>query len=201
MGPKYRKVGEGRKFPADLSADCRAGALLPPVGDDELLVQSYLHNFFVRETTTQPYELYINDVYLKHNFAETKIVQGLGEPEEWYSLLPPEKYQALKERIDLDFAPTNAKNFSADDPVSFDVFVKHVKTLIVKVFEVNTSKCVFWLMLTTIVLSRLSKANSCKPSAFECRVVTAAAETVLTRDQAHLMPWHVDCCMSADEAR
>ena len=54
-------------------------------------------------------------------FAETKIVNGLGEPEQWYSLLPPEKYQALKDRVDLDFASTNRRYFAADEPVQLDV--------------------------------------------------------------------------------
>ena len=53
------------------------------------------------------FEPYVNDVYLKHLFAETKIVDGLGDPEQWASLLPPEQFQQLKERVDIDFAFTN----------------------------------------------------------------------------------------------
>ena len=71
--------------------------------------------------------------------AETRILHGLGEPEQWYSLLPAEKYQALKDRVDLDFAPTNPQYFAADQPVQLDVHVKNVNTLIVKVFEINTT--------------------------------------------------------------
>ena len=54
---------------------------LPPVGNDEPLVREYLHHFFVDENTTKPYEPFINDIYLRHNFAEVKIVNGLGNAE------------------------------------------------------------------------------------------------------------------------
>lgn len=136
--PKYLELESSRKFPVDLSANYEPFTLLPVVGDDEPLVREYLQHFFVKETTYKPYETYINDVYLKHIFAETKIVNGLGNAEEWYSMLPPEKYQALKERIDIDFAPTNKRSFAADDAVSVDLFVKNVPNLVVKVFELNT---------------------------------------------------------------
>ena len=135
---KYMQLEENRRYPADLNANYQPFTLLPVIGNDEPLVRSYLHQFFVKETAYKPYETYINDIYLKHNFAEVKIVNGLGEPEQWYSLLPPAQYQALKERIDLDFAFTNQKHFAADEAVSLDLHVKNVETLIVKVFEINT---------------------------------------------------------------
>jgi len=135
----YMKLENSRRWPANLNADFRSVTMLPPVGNDEPLVRSYLHHFFIKETATKPYETYINDIYLKHNLAETKIVNGLGEPEQWYSMLPPAKYQALKERIDLDFAFTNKRHFAVDVPVTLDLYVKNVKSLIVKVYEINTA--------------------------------------------------------------
>ncbi len=88
---------------------------------------SYLAHFFQKETGWKAYESYVNDLYLKHLFAETKIVNGLGDEEQWASLLPPEMFQALKERIDLDFAPTNKTHFAPDDVVSLDLDVKNVQ--------------------------------------------------------------------------
>ncbi|MBC8353133.1 MAG: hypothetical protein H8E66_14145 [Planctomycetes bacterium] len=136
--PKFLQSNENRRYAADLNANFEAFTLLPPVRNDEPLIRSYFHHFFVNETATKPYEPFISDTYLRHNLAETKIVNGLGEPEQWYSLLPPDRYQALKDRIDLDFAPTNPKFFTANDPVSLDLHVKNVETLIVRVFEINT---------------------------------------------------------------
>ena len=133
----YVRRQEVRRYLANLGANFQQFDMLPPVGNDEPLVRSYLMHFFRTEHTYQPYATYINDEYLKHCFAETQIVNGLGDMEQWYSMLPPAKYQALKERVDLDFAPTNKTLFTVDDPVTLDLHVKNVKTLIVKVFEIN----------------------------------------------------------------
>ncbi len=138
MNRKYMETEASRRYACDLNADYQGVTLLPPVGDDEPLVRDYLQHLFVKETTTAPYEPFLDDIYLKHLFAETKIINGLGEGEQWYSMLPPEKYQALKERIDIDFAFTNKKVLAAEGPVSLDLYLKNVQTLIVKVFEINT---------------------------------------------------------------
>jgi hypothetical protein len=136
--PEFLDQAENRRFAANLGADYASVTLLPPVGDDEPLVRSYLQHFLVDEPDYKAYEPFILDTYLKRQFAETKIVNGLGEGEQWYSLLPPAEYQALKERVDLDFAFNNQRLFAAEAPVSLDLYVKNVGTLIVKVFEVNT---------------------------------------------------------------
>ena len=136
--PKYMEAVERRQFAANLQADFSGTTMLPIVGDDEPLVRSYLAQFFVEAADYKLYEPYVSDTYLKQLFAETKIVNGLGEGEKWYSLLPPEMYQQLKQRIDLDFAFTNKTELAADDSVGLDLYVKNVETLIVKVFEINT---------------------------------------------------------------
>ena len=53
-------------------------------------------------------------------------------------MLTPEQYQALLERIDLDFAASNQENFEVDEKVELELFTKNVDKLIVKVFEINT---------------------------------------------------------------
>jgi hypothetical protein len=137
--PSYLQLEQNRRYPADLQADFRTMTMLPIVGDDEPLVRSYLHHFFVDETSAKAYAPYVSDEYLRHHLAETKIVNGLGEAEQWYSWLSPAKYQALKDRIDLDFAHTNRRQFAPDETVALDVDIKNVRTLIVKVFEINTT--------------------------------------------------------------
>lgn len=127
-----------KQFPADLNVDLRPGTLLPPVGNDEPLVRSYLQHFLLDAANPKEFEPYINDVYLKHLFAETKILNGLGEPEQWAALLPAELFQQLKQRVEIDFAPTNRTTFAADEQVTLDLHVKNVGSLIVKVFEINT---------------------------------------------------------------
>ncbi|MBC8290954.1 MAG: hypothetical protein H8E37_11630, partial [Planctomycetes bacterium] len=137
--PKYLQRPEHVRYQANLGVDYSKQILQPPVGSDEALVRSYLTHFFKDAASWQDYEAYINDSWLKSTFAETKIVNGLGDAEQWSSLLSPAEFKALKERIDLDFAHTNKKVFGRDEPVSVDLSVKNVKSLIVRVFEINTA--------------------------------------------------------------
>lgn len=127
-----------RQFPADLNNNYGGHTLLPPVGNDEPLVRTYLMHFLRDAADAKEFEPYINDVYLKHLLAEVKIVNGLGDAEKWASLLPPEQYKQLKERVDIDFAFTNKVSFTSDEPVQLDLHVKNTGTLIVKIFELNT---------------------------------------------------------------
>ena len=129
---------DSHRHPADLNGEYLPVTLLVRVGPDEGIVKSYLKHFFVDLASPKEFEPYINDVYLKHLFAETKVEHGLGEPEVWASQLPPDLFAQLKDRVDIDFAHTNKTDFAADEPVKLDLFVKNVPNLLVKVFEVNT---------------------------------------------------------------
>lgn len=127
-----------KQFPANVSVDLRPGTLLPPIANDEPLVRSYLQHFLLDAANAKEFEPFINDIYLKHLFAETKILNGLGEPEQWAAMLPAELFQQLKQRVEIEFDPTNRTTYSADEAVALDLHVKNVGTLIVKVFEINT---------------------------------------------------------------
>ena len=138
MNVDYLRSPEQRSWHANLGANFQGVTLFPPIHNDEQLVREYLSIFFLKETDIKPYAQYVSDVYLRKLLAETKIVNGLGDPEKWASLLSPEEYRALKDRVDLDFAPTNPDEFAPDDPVSLDVSVKNVRNLLIKVYEINT---------------------------------------------------------------
>ena len=138
MARDWMNRAESRNWPADLNADYTPWTLLPRVGADEQLVRRYLKELFLKADSPKEYEPFINDVFLRHVFAETKIENGLGDPETWASQLPPEQFRQLKDRVDIDFAFTNKTDFAADEPVRLDLFVKNVPNLLVKVFEVNT---------------------------------------------------------------
>ncbi len=127
-----------RRFPAPIDTDFSGLTLLPPVGSDEELVRSYLKHFLVDAEGYKEFEPFVDGDYLRHLFAEVKVENGLGDSERWATMLPPEMFKALRERIDIDFAPTNKMDFSVDAPVVLDVAIKNVPTLMVKVFEVNT---------------------------------------------------------------
>jgi len=107
--------------------------------NDESLVADYLDHFFVDAKDFKPFDEYLLDTWLKVRFAETKILNGQGDMEKWYSLLnDPGYYQNLKDRVQISFPPQNRTVFRAGDPVRLEVDIKNVETLQVKVFEINT---------------------------------------------------------------
>ena len=112
--------------------------MLPPVGNEEPLVCDFLLHFFAAAPDYQAYLPWIRDDFLKRLFAEAKITSGAGTPEQWSSLLSPDDYRRLMERVDIDFAPDNPVVFGPGDAVQLQAFVKNVPNLIVKVYEINT---------------------------------------------------------------
>jgi len=139
VNPKYLENPQFRDSQARYGMDFSAVTLMPVVTGDEALIRDYLAHFFVTEESYLPYQEYLRDTYLREVLAETKILKGIGDMEKWYSLLnDPGKYQALKERIEIEFAPVNKNFFTLAEPVTLEVDIKNVKTLIVKVFEINT---------------------------------------------------------------
>jgi hypothetical protein len=136
--PAYLQRPEHRHVRANLNASFEAYTLLPPVIGDEPLVRDYLEHFLKDAASYRPYADYIDDNYLKRVYAETKIVNGVGDMEQWYSLLTPQQVKDLKERVDLEFLPANPEVFRQDDPVELELAVKNVEKLIVKIYEINT---------------------------------------------------------------
>jgi len=129
---RYRRSGEivdtNRSFATSLQR----------IGNDEPLVRAYLMHFFRTEDSYQPYTETVRSDYLRRVFAETKILYGIGDMERWYSLLnDPAYYERLKERVEIEFAPTQHRHYAVNDPVAIDVDVKNVKKLLVKVFEIH----------------------------------------------------------------
>jgi hypothetical protein len=122
---------------ADLSRDYSLPAL-PPIGHEEPLLRTLLLHFLRDAENYDEYRPWIRDDYLKPLFAETKIVNGIGDPQQWAALLTPDEYKRLKERVDIDFAPENPVLFGLDDPVKLTVFIKNVPQVRVKLYEINT---------------------------------------------------------------
>ncbi len=137
INPRFLAIPENRRSVANLEQDFRGNTGLPPVGNDESVVRAYLQHFFVDAASYKEFQQYVRDDYLKQLFAETKIINGLGDPEQWASMLTPEAYQQLRERVDLEFAATNPRNYTSEDDVALDVFIKNVPNLIIKVYRVN----------------------------------------------------------------
>jgi hypothetical protein len=110
----------------------------PPIASDEWLVRDYLLHILKDEPQWQPWAQRLRDTWLKPIFAEAKIVNGIGDPEQWASLLTPSDFQKLKERVDIEFAPDNAQFTLPNEDVKLGLFIKNVPKLIVKIYEINT---------------------------------------------------------------
>jgi hypothetical protein len=137
INPRYAQAPENRNAMANLNEDFGQATQLTAIGNDDAVVRPYLQHFLRDARDYREFQAYISDQYLKELFAETKIVNGLGDAERWSSLLTPAQYQALRDRIDLDFAPTNPQTFGSDQSIALDVFIKNVPKLIVKVYRIN----------------------------------------------------------------
>jgi hypothetical protein len=141
-----REDADAWRHPADLNRDFRPITHLPPVGSDEPLVRAYLLELLKDAENTADFAPYLAENWLNAVFAETKIVHGIGDPERWASLLGPAAFQALKDRVDIEFDPVrhaaaapaaNAQTHGIDDPVRLRVHLKNVPKLLVKVFEID----------------------------------------------------------------
>ncbi|MCA9147917.1 MAG: hypothetical protein KDA92_01395 [Planctomycetales bacterium] len=137
INPRYLQQLGNRRVVADLNQDYQITTLLPPIKSDDQVVRTYLLHFLADAKNYAEYQPFVTDAYLKPLFAEAKIVNGLGNPDQWSNLLSPEEYQRLRDRVDIDFAPTNSTAYSAADEIALDVYVKNVPNLLVKVFRIN----------------------------------------------------------------
>lgn len=137
INPRYLQLPQNRNYVANLNESFDLATELAAIGSDDAVVRQYLQHFLVQANDYQEYQPYVEDNYLKQLFAETKIVNGLGDAQRWTTLLTPAQYQALRDRVDLDFAPTNPQVIQSDEPIELDVFTKNVPTLIIKVYRIN----------------------------------------------------------------
>ena len=140
LNPKWRKDEPSLwRYPADLNKDYRGVTSLPPVGGGDIdLVRSYLLKFLRDDKDSSKFADYLSEHWLRHVFAEAKITNGAGKPSDWAALLSPSEFQALKDRVDIEFDATNQETYAIDDVVSLKMHLKNVPKLIVKVFEINT---------------------------------------------------------------
>ncbi len=122
----------------DLNVDHTASIGLPPIGSDEGLVREYLGHFFLNAESTTRFSPYLDETWLERIFAETKLLNGIGDPQQWFARLSPAEVQALKDRVEITFAPANRERFTAADEVALTATLKNVPELIVKVYEINT---------------------------------------------------------------
>ncbi len=139
MNPKFLERADVARHPVDLNASFEEVGLRPaPIGSDEELVREFVLFFSIDDAAWEPWVEWLRDTWVKPVFAEAKITAGVGDPEQWASFLTPSAYQALKDRVDIEFPPTNPQFIPVDGDVAIDVTFKHASKIIVRIYELNT---------------------------------------------------------------
>jgi hypothetical protein len=113
-------------------------AMLPPIGGEEALVKAYLIELLQDDADPSAYAELFESSWLRAVFAESKILHGVGEPGAWASMLSPQAYRALLERVEVNFAPVNPSYLQPGDAVELQVELKQVEKLLVKVYALQT---------------------------------------------------------------
>ncbi len=112
--------------------------ILPPIGEEEPLVRDFLIQLLHDAADPSRFAEFFEARWLDAIFAESKILFGVGRPEEWASKLTPAAYRAILDRIELNFALQNPSYIKLGQPIELKVDVKRVDSLLVKVFEIQT---------------------------------------------------------------
>ena len=150
INPKWLDPLLQNQPPCDLNADLAEPLLQSrPIGDDEAFVRSIFLRLFRADADSRDsavpkfddhaeFTQYVRASWLKPVFAEALITHGWEKQADVSSLISPTEFQALKDRVDIEFPATNAPQFLPGDDIAFDVVVKNTPKLIVKIFELNT---------------------------------------------------------------
>lgn len=136
---RFVKREEKSRHRIKLSTDYKSTTLLDPVRSDQELVSDYLQHFLADAEDCTEFEKIFRKLYLEKQFAITKILNDKGDMERWYDLYNDASgFQSLKDKIELQFTPRNAKVFRSDELISLELAVKNVGHLVVKIFQINT---------------------------------------------------------------
>ena len=123
---------------AQLNKSFRGVTPFPAIGQEESLVTACLLEIFRTETKYDRFVGVLEENYVKRTFAEARLLYGDGADADTYvAMLGAAQAEALRARVDIEFARTNPKDLGANDAVTLQVEVKNVDRMLVKVFEID----------------------------------------------------------------
>ncbi|MEM6470586.1 MAG: tetratricopeptide repeat protein [Planctomycetota bacterium] len=123
---------------ASLTEDFQDAATLPPIGNEQSLIETCLSHFLRDAADTRAFDRLVDPDYLRRVFATTKLLSGAANSKVFYDMLSPPERIELRDRVQLTFAPSNPKFLSADQPTELLVDVKNIDKLVVRVYEMNS---------------------------------------------------------------
>ncbi|HEY0250328.1 MAG TPA: hypothetical protein VGC41_02335, partial [Kofleriaceae bacterium] len=108
------------------------GLLLAP--NEDLLVRDLLERRLANARVFAPY---LEAAWFDAVMAEAQLLTGTGDVESATRALGPAKAAEIRERVELAWSLHDKTSFAADEPVAFDVDIKYVPELVVKVFRID----------------------------------------------------------------
>ncbi len=114
------------------------GIVLPPIRNEEPLVREFLIELLRKAPNASAYHSSFESSWLNAVFAESKILHGVGRPEDWANLMSTHAYKSLLDRIELNFAIDNPNYLKPGEAVKLDVELKRVDELRIKVYELQS---------------------------------------------------------------
>ncbi|QDV09556.1 hypothetical protein Poly30_51140 [Planctomycetes bacterium Poly30] len=110
----------------------------PAIGNEEAVVTECLLQVFRGASGYDRFAGLLEENYVRRVFAEAQLLHGdPAQSDVYIKMLGATRAEALRGRVDLQFARTNPRAFGANDPVTLQVDVKNVDRMIVKVFEID----------------------------------------------------------------
>ncbi|MEM8709945.1 MAG: hypothetical protein AAGG01_03255, partial [Planctomycetota bacterium] len=108
------------------------------IGSEEETIQTCLHEIFKTSTNYRRFVGVLEENFVVQTFATARLLYGGGEDAEtMVELLGQRRAENLRERVDIDFARTNPRDFGPTETVTLAVDVKNVDRMLVKVFEID----------------------------------------------------------------
>nr|WP_143547976.1 hypothetical protein [Rhodopirellula sp. SM50] len=123
---------------ANLNEDFSQIAILPPIGNEQMLVETYLEHFLRDAQDTNAYERYLQPDFLRRVFARTKLMAGVANPQPFYDMLSASERRELRDKVQLSFAPNNPIRYDDRQPTELLVDVKNIDKLVVRIYEMNS---------------------------------------------------------------
>ena len=138
VSPIVPREWSGKPNRADLNQDFQQMALLSRIGNEQPLVRAYLEHFLKDAPNTNEFSGLILEDYLQRVFAETKLMNGIGDEQVWYRVLKPAERQQLRDRKELRLSANNIRLLNAEAKSVLRVDLKNISELMVRVYELNT---------------------------------------------------------------
>ena len=107
------------------------------IDNDRELVDDYLNHFLVDAKNYNEFLPFLEEKFLKHAFAEIKILNGVGDKKKWFAQLPANKYEEINERVELRILPKNKLNYKSKDKVELLLDLKNIDSLVANIYQVN----------------------------------------------------------------